>query len=453
MTWYDDKEAARSSPEPSLLFRTTPETLDEGEPTEIQSTAAGDGLLKPPPPSAAGPRDERPYTDISLSYYAMDSDVGRASFKPATIQDTSTIGSDSPVYGLDGIIPPRRSKPTPDSIVVQPPTARARAGSDMLSPIDQLIQQQSDLDKSISELRGLHNPQGTAPLAVTAKGVQVAAATRRDSTRNTIVFTPSFTTLGKPFSATSERSEFSLSNFPEPPDVASSMPRRAGPTRKEPKIDIVPIQIPPLDIRSNPGSASFFRLTGRFDSAGTQFDVTSFIGGVSGIYDVPSERVHSQTVPLSGFYGPDNSYTIGGNIPSNSQYRKASLRDVDPVKEQPAPAAVPIEKAPSPTLETRPPVTPPSSSSPTKPQGLGKATMSSSFRAQIIGPVHAAPIKPEPLAPPPAIPQNSSGTGEQRRPSLALRPFLEREIAPPLGPRLSKSSTSLSRNRGDAVPF
>ena len=274
----DNEVALSPSPEPSVLFRTTPEPTSEKRPADI----GGDGLLKPPA-SVVAPTGEgdRPYTEISLSYYAMEDDL-RPPSKSMTIQDTYSIGSDSPVYGLDGIIPPRRPKPAPESIVVQPPTARSAATSAILSPIDQLMQQQSDLDKSISKLRGLHNRQNSVPAPASLKtnresrNGQVVAMPRRESTqRNTILITPSFSSFSKPFSSASERSEFTLSNFPEPPEGKTPAPT----AKPGPKVGIIPIQIPPLDISSNPASP-FFGLTGtRFDSAGTQFDVTSFIGG------------------------------------------------------------------------------------------------------------------------------------------------------------------------------
>jgi hypothetical protein len=274
-----DNEAALSpSPEPSVLFRTAPELTSEKQPADV----GREELLKPPALAVAPTGEgDRPYTEISLSYYAMVGDL-RPPSKSVTIQDTYSIGSDSPVYGLDGIVPPRRPKPAPESIVVQPPTARSAATSAILSPIDQLMQQQSDLDKSISKLRGLHNRQNSVPAPASlnvnreSRNGQVVDVPSRESTqRNTILVTPSFSSFSKPFSSASERSEFTLSNFPDPPEGKAPAPT----ARPGPKVGIVPIQIPPLDISSNPASP-FFGLTGtRFDSAGTQFDVTSFIGG------------------------------------------------------------------------------------------------------------------------------------------------------------------------------
>ena len=143
---------------------------------------------------------------------------------------------------------------------------------------------------------------------------------------------------------------------------------------------------------------------------------------------------------------------------SSSLYRTASRSDDDTGTGHPTSAlpGAPPAKADSPTAAIRPPITPSStSSSPTKSQGLGKATLSSSFKAVTIGPVHSLPSKDDREA----ANVQSIATVElrhQQQPSLALRPFLERagstRVAPPSGPRHSKS-TSLSRSRSDTVPF
>lgn len=417
-SWFQDKEAAMGPAEPSLLFTMAKTPSPEPPGTAVTPAAlssnANDGGLRPPQ------SEGRPLTDVSLSYYANAGEFSMA------IQDTSTIGSDSPIYGLDGITQGRR-KPdaTPESNGAQSLTA-GPTPREALSPIEELLQQQSELDRSINVLRGLHNRQNSRPNNQVPATQDEEPGTQyitipKDSRRDTI--TPS-SGLGKPMSSASNRSDFSLSVFPEPPAAPSPElnPRgmlRQDPGRKDPRVGMLPLQIPGFDILSPLGTPSQFGITGRYDSAGTAYDVTSFIGDLT---------------------GPTSGYTSGNNIASSSLYKSAGMTfDADFIRDSEQSANVPESdsSSSSPTSATRSPTS--TATTPTD-RGLGKATMSSSFKAP--GVRVQVPEQP---------PMAALVTQEQPS-SLALRPFLSRtasgsaRILPPSGPRQSRAD-SLSRSQ------
>ncbi|KAJ2920242.1 hypothetical protein MD484_g5, partial [Candolleomyces efflorescens] len=406
------------------------------------SSSRDSDLLKPAP--AFVDDGERPLTEISLSYYAMERDI-RTSSRSMVIQDRSTISSDSPVYGLDGIIPPRR-EPSMEIVVVKPPTVAG--GSRGLSPIDQLFQEQSELDRSITKLRGLHEREnGGTKTELNEDGQLITVP--RDEVRNTM--SPS--SLSKPSSA-SGRSDFSLSIFPEPPapELRASSPlpsarlRRITPRLKDPRIGLVPLQIPGLDPVSEPGTPSRTEEPLRFNSAGTQYEITSFIGDLTG----PDGGGY----PLSGFTANLASSDLFPSAPVNSRegnFQPSSGTSTLPesVREDtpPSPSSSPPPRPAVPIGVARSPSTPSTATTPTLSRGLGSATMSSSFKAQTT-PLQrsgeVSPITPRSL--------NRQPSGGLRGPSL--RKVASTNRMGPTGPTHFKSNSASQTQGGEAIiPF
>lgn len=199
--------------------------------------------------------------------------------------------SESPIYGLHGVV---RGQMSP-SAFPSPPVMQSlrRDGSDSpsegtRSSISYLLRQQAELDKSIANLRLLTQSESLT-------------ATRRGSETSSESKIPS-----------AAQSEFSLSNFPEPPwglsRVEAEITRRTGgfPTvaalrqaatlrtaNNEPPAPAPSEPLPPpppiggaehsrtlsLPYSDNGESSIMGRDRSKFDSQGTQFEITSFIGG------------------------------------------------------------------------------------------------------------------------------------------------------------------------------
>ncbi|KIJ68305.1 hypothetical protein HYDPIDRAFT_24600 [Hydnomerulius pinastri MD-312] len=196
---------------------------------------------------------------------------------------------DSPIYGLGGIVRP------------PPPIPAINGSRDSGVSLDELLRQQSELDKSIAALK-LFSKRSSG------------------SSSSSQVNTPNSTELTRFSSSTGRRttSDVSLSNFPVPPWLTSPMPslpssrspsimrmredRRArlAAAAAPPTSSSEPLPLPPripaslADIPSSPHSdcipdspyrgdnESLSAAAGRpprFNSGGTQYDVTSFIGG------------------------------------------------------------------------------------------------------------------------------------------------------------------------------
>jgi len=256
-------ELKESQAQPVIALETKPwirRSADLGSTALPATTTTADGRAVGPP--------TRPSTTFSIaSYY----DASRV---PSLVPMPREVSS--PVYGLNGIVDQSQYRNSVQGLARPPSNANS---------FDELLRQQTELDRSIAALR-LFSPQpaGTAfsPLGSTLK---------KSPSGRTISSTP--TSGGNKPDSASARSEFSLSNFPDPPlgDVNSLFPSTTGrlvslreKARTKQKDDVpvglVPIKIPNEDTPSLPGSPSQTETsTRRFDSAGTQYDVTSFIGG------------------------------------------------------------------------------------------------------------------------------------------------------------------------------
>jgi len=232
------------------------------------------GLLQPPPIGKLrleAPRLGRGFTESTTSRYL---DLYHS--PPETI-DQRSWQADSPVFGLNGIV-----RPFTGESGWRSQGSATVADQDGSSDISNLFRKQEELENSIAGLKLLQGPTGL----------------------------PSSPSSSKQ-SAT--RSDFSLSNFPSPPRVNSpesdylSEPRRSPspvrtvrPLRLHPpsvSVDNVPFDlIPPrmpvsvmehsrtlsLPVSESADSDVIMSArTQRFDSQGTQYDVTSFIGSTS----------------------------------------------------------------------------------------------------------------------------------------------------------------------------
>ncbi|KAJ3517385.1 hypothetical protein NLJ89_g547 [Agrocybe chaxingu] len=256
------------------------------------------------PSAPSGPRrqernqvasDDAPYAGMSLSYYG----AGQSSPKS---ENRSIMRSPSPVsrdlgYSVtEDVIESRTVVPTlaPKSPSVQPANQQ---GS--ITSIDELFRQQNELDRSIAALR-LFSNQAETQVAVPSESASNSNQGVIDSSANQSRSVVADSVVTSKTESISNRSDFSLSIFPDPPvvprnavatkysqehlrtdsksnDLETSPPQRPGPRNIEPLI------IPPETAATmGSGPVSQSGLTDAFTSAGTQYDVTSFIGDLTG---------------------------------------------------------------------------------------------------------------------------------------------------------------------------
>jgi len=238
--------------------------------------------LRLQPPPARKPKLEAPRLGRGL-IQSMTSRYSDLDLFPSETVDRKQLQADSPVFGLDGIVRPSTAQSKMDSVQDSQDSATV-ADTDRRSDLSGLFRKQEELDSSIAALKlfgDYTNPPST----------------------------PSSKQSREPSTA---RSDFSLSNFPRPPwvgtaelDVLSEPPLspssvrtvrgpRLRPTPPIINVDNVPFDlIPPripafvmehsrsLSVPISESAESDLLVsarTPRFDSEGTQYDVTSFIG-------------------------------------------------------------------------------------------------------------------------------------------------------------------------------
>ena len=199
--------------------------------------------------------------------------------KPSTTMSAMTTSPDSPILGADGIAETQESN--------RPSRKPKESGnnsmsSSQLSGYEDLLREQDQLERSIAALKTMFEQEHSE-------------GRRRDESPNIVRhlsgksrLRESSTSVYGPTSA-SNRSDFSLSVFPEPPeqDVAENL------SRSRPRSSSVPALTrtqKSFDIgRSFPVSTAGIDdvavlALGVMESVGTHYDVTSFIGGASAMF-------------------------------------------------------------------------------------------------------------------------------------------------------------------------
>ncbi|KAJ7293077.1 hypothetical protein C8J57DRAFT_15517 [Mycena rebaudengoi] len=266
------------TPEESWILPTAnPETPK----TDTQSILVPPGtVISEPGPGTPSTMMSRPFTGVSFaSYYGLASNSRLT--MPGVLPDENSRETDSPVYGLNGItagsaIPAA----VPDSPVLSVATLKADNTTsdqrDSSNSFDELLRQQTELDKSIAALR-LFSPTTTIttlPPVPDSENKQSTVSTGRS---------PSVSS-GK---SVSNRSEFSLSIFPEPPPVNQSL-QELSPERSRLPIRGRRQSRVPRSATSEVNEVPVPEHQ-RLDSAGTQYDVTSFIGDLTSPIAEPSK--------------------------------------------------------------------------------------------------------------------------------------------------------------------
>ncbi|CAA7266572.1 unnamed protein product [Cyclocybe aegerita] len=265
-------------------------TMDAPRYTDLPGNNSRSRLAAPSAPS--GPRrqerdqvtsDDAAYAGMSLSYYG----AGQSSPKS---ENRSIMRSPSPVVESRVAIP---------TLVPKSPSVQPASQQGSITSIDELFRQQNELDRSIAALR-LFSNHAEAPVAVPSESASNSDQGAADSSANQSRSVVADSVVTNKTESISNRSDFSLSIFPDPPvvprnavatkysqehlrtdsksnDLETSPPQRPGPRNIEPLI------IPPETAATmGSGPVSQSGLTDAFTSAGTQYDVTSFIGDLTG---------------------------------------------------------------------------------------------------------------------------------------------------------------------------
>lgn len=242
--------------------------------------------------SDSAPLKRPPMPHLESKVYSIGSYYADGPDKPVPSTPTATSSvrqTESPVYGLGGIVQrPSQSRRTPSS------TTRSSAMS-----FTDLLRQQTELDNSIAALR-LLSPQQPGR----DSGEPIGPMDGVTNSNGPKDLNRSNSSVGLPSSG---RSEFSLSNFPEPPmtftSTANGIPSPTSTSRgrfdrneerRSVAAGLLPPKMPILseypttpmpdspgrsseDAGNRPGNMSRMKV----DSGGTQYDVTSFIGSAS----------------------------------------------------------------------------------------------------------------------------------------------------------------------------
>ncbi|KAF8507121.1 hypothetical protein F5888DRAFT_72939 [Russula emetica] len=217
---------------------------------------------------------------FSLSTTQLPADTVYGNGRPSTTMSaTTTTSPDSPILGADGIAEAQGS----DRASRKPrEPGYSSTTSSQLSGYEDLLREQDQLERSIAALKTVFE-QGRSE------------GRRRDESSNTVSrlsgrsrLRESSTTAYGPTSA-SNRSDFSLSIFPEPPEqgVTENLSRIRPRSSSVPAL--TPTQISFGIGRSFPVSTAGIDgvavlALGGMESAGTHYDVTSFIGGASAMF-------------------------------------------------------------------------------------------------------------------------------------------------------------------------
>lgn len=282
--------SGNASPRPSSPFRSSYE--DAGQPRSEE--AAERGIISSPSEKRvplAVPDDIHP-SSVNFStpdYITQRTPEGSSSFttqlpdtvydngKPSTTMPAATTTSpDSPILGADGIAKAQESN--------RPTRKPKEPGHGSITPsqssgYEDLLREQDQLERSIAALKTMFE-RGHS------EGRQSSNTVGRLSGRSRL--RESSTTVYGPTSA-SNRSDFSLSVFPEPPEQGAT----ENLSRIRPRSSSVPA-LTATQISFDIGRSFPVSTTGIDDVAdlalggmewvGTHYDVTSFIGGASAMF-------------------------------------------------------------------------------------------------------------------------------------------------------------------------
>ncbi|KAJ4486305.1 hypothetical protein J3R30DRAFT_3445759 [Lentinula aciculospora] len=296
----EDLEAALSPSESQPIQRPTqPMVLEQspqGTEDSIQNNISGslspqpelsvedsDLFVRPIPAPAAfsssvllpekDRRESRTSTGVSLRYYGVGGDSFLSFPNPSFMaNDESSLkssGTNSPIYGLDGIMNQQTSRNSAASSL-RPPRRPS------MSSFDELMQQQAELDRIIVALPMFSPPTPSSEVrSPPAPSPDATSPETTDSNNNRTVST---------ITTSSARSEFSLSIFPDPPTAglpvrASFTTMRANRMKRQSRRDVpTSFDNVSLDVPSLPDTPRRLAPGRSFGSNATQYDVTSFIG-------------------------------------------------------------------------------------------------------------------------------------------------------------------------------
>lgn len=335
---------------------------------------------------------------------------------PGVVAGNDARNTDSPVYGLNGIVvstAPAPAEPESPILSRRPVSSVApsltstpeRESVDSLNSFDELLRQQTELDRSIAALR-LFSPTTTVTNLPPPPEPQVKITPDYDRTLSV--------SSGK---SASNRSEFSLSIFPDPPLAAGVLPAEPAPQgrgREAPfpsRARLPPSRIPQSAISTNDDDFPT-PVQMRFGSQGTQYDVTSFIGGKP---SPVSKEVNILMMPLCLDLmtpGPSSEPTRVGVLGEVTEKPEMEVSDVE------SPVISPM----APTVTLRPLLL--GSTSPlitSLPSGGAPAStaQAANYEYPVLKPLllgSAAPTGPSPRRAP-----GAGGVGGPRRPSRAGR--------------------------------
>ncbi|KAK7064010.1 hypothetical protein R3P38DRAFT_3249592 [Favolaschia claudopus] len=267
---------AAVTPSPRIVVEPTQRATEENTRQPLTVNTLDSQSLAPNSTEATTPSTTRPFTGVSFSsYYGMATSSRLTMPGFAAVDDARA--TDSPVYGLNGIVGPApAAEPESPILARRPPSASLAPSSPSLeresvNSFDELLRQQTELDKSIAALR-LFSPTSTVTSLPPPPQPDVKILPPEGSRSLSM-------SSGKSVSA---RSDFSLSNFPEPPPVDRSTVLDASPLgrgREQPFPSRA--RIPQSAVSTNADDDLSTPVQMRFDSQITQYDVTSFIGDLT----------------------------------------------------------------------------------------------------------------------------------------------------------------------------
>ncbi len=341
----------------------------------------------------------------------------------AAAMATSLTAPDSPVLGSDAIRSTRSSPPLQ-------PLRNASFASSGVSDYENLFREQIELEKSIAALRV------SAPLVRRGEEGQVDRDTMSDLPERATARESS--TTGNGHTSASGKSDFSLSIFPEPPQMQEFEGDYGGDRQSSSLSILLPPQISiftagqgfPTSSSSDDDTTLEFGL--RTASVGTRYDVTSFIGGVPpSFHGMFASKLVS--IDLSS---PDENLTHTSAQPwasdTESEVGSAFQATIVTVERKTSSVSRPrLVRGPSLAIDT-------STSAISRGRGLDSPSVRGAA-TDTLAPEQSSPVSTLGVSPPPAIYTRGAATrpsptstkrvvGLPRRPKLNIGPSSDRQI-------------------------